>query len=346
MKTAIKMRDIAGELGVSTVTVSKALAGKDGVGRDLRDRILQKAQELGYVYNSLPRNMLKGRHYNIGILIAAKYLGESSFYWVFYQELLLALKQSPYLGVLEIISPEDEAKNTVPALVAARKVDGVILLGQMPAPYITMLTTQITECVFLDFYSDIGSRDCVASNNFLGSYNLTKLLIDAGHKKIGFIGSTAATTSILDRYLGFCKAMMEAGLPVDPAIEDRDCQGMYIKLMINPAVHTAYVCNNDQIAGILINQLRESGLKIPDDVSIVGFDNESELVTGGVGVTSLALNTAGMSELTVNLLIQQIESPAYTVKGRSFIDGRIVIKQSIAAPRKEDRPAATAYRQG
>jgi LacI family transcriptional regulator len=335
MKPTIKMSDIARELAVSTVTVSKALSGKEGVSSALRKAIVLKAEELGYVYNSLPRNMKEGRHYVIGILIASKFIGESSFYWIFYRDLLRVIKQTPYLGVLEIISDEDETSCVVPSILSAKRIDGVIVLGQMQAPYITMITSKIAQCVFLDFYSEIGSRDCVASNNFLGSYNLTKLLIASGHKRIGFIGSTAATTSILDRYLGFCKAMMEAGLSCEGAIEDRDDRGLYIEVMLHPDDYTAYVCNNDQIAGIVISQLRKLGLEVPKDVSLVGFDNESEVVTAGIGVTSLEFNIAGMSELAVSLLIQQIESPDYIPRGRSFIDGRVVVKQSIAAPAKQ-----------
>jgi LacI family transcriptional regulator len=326
------MSDIARDLAVSTVTVSKALSGKDGVSGELRKKIIQKAEELGYVYNSLPRNMREGRSYLVGILISSKFIGESSFYWIFYKKLLEVIKKTSYLGVLEVISDEDELNCAVPSLLSAKRVDGVIILGQMGDSYIAMISSRTARCVFLDFYSSIGSCDCVVSNNFLGSYNLTKLLIDAGHKNIGFIGSTAATTSILDRYLGFCRAMMEAGLPYEAAIEDRDDKGNYIGIMLCPDNYTAYVCNNDQIAGIVIKQLKNLGMDVPEDISLVGFDNESEEVTAGIGVTSLEFDIEAMCGLAVDLLIQHIEAPDYVSRGHSFIDGRVVVKQSIAAP--------------
>jgi LacI family transcriptional regulator len=331
MKSQIKMSDIARELNVSTVTVSKALAGKEGVSEALRGEIKKKALDLGYVYNSLPRNLLLGRHYNIGILIAGKYLGASSFYWIFYQNLLSELKKTCYLGILEIVSMEDEENGESPASMLANKVDGFIVLGQLASPYLAMLADSGVKCVFLDFYSEIGGCDCVASNNFLGAYSLTRLLIEAGHQKIAFIGSIAATTSILDRYMGFCKVMVEANLPYSKAIEDRDASGLYTEISLPPE-YTAYVCNNDRLAGHVINQLRREGKSVPRDVSIVGFDNESVDVTGGVGVTSLEINIPSMCSLAVNLLIQNIENAAYTPRGQSFIDGKVIIKDSIAAP--------------
>jgi LacI family transcriptional regulator len=323
------MSDIAKEFSVSTVTVSKALSGKDGVSIELRQAIKKKAGEMGYVYNSLPRNMLQGRNYTIGILIAAHYLGETSFYWTFYQKLLESLKKTDYLGILEIVSEEDEAQCTAPVFTTMNKVDGVILLGQLSNAYLTMITKRMPCCVFLDFYSEIGETDCVASNNFLGSYNLTKLLIDAGHQKIAFIGSTSATTSILDRYMGFCKAMLESGLPYDNAIEDRDARGYSTDIPLHLEKYTAYVCNNDQLAGDVVRQLRECAVLVPDDISIVGFDNASTATTAGVGVTSLEVNTAAMCDVAVSYLIQHIENEHYTPHGRSFIDGTVIVKQSI-----------------
>jgi LacI family transcriptional regulator len=133
--------------------------------------------------------------------------------------------------------------------------------------------------------------------------------------------------------MGFCKAMLEMELPYEPAIDDRDEHGQYIDFDLRLGDFTAYICNNDQVAGIAIKRLRDRGLEVPGDVSIVGFDNESEVVTAGLGVTSLEVNLQAMSQTAVNLLIEHIESNEYRSHGRTFIDGRVVGKQSIAPPK-------------
>lgn len=330
MKTQIRMSDIAKALGISTVTVSKALANKSGVSAALRAEVKKKAQDMGYAYSGFSRGRMGGRNYIIGIIVGGKFLGESSFYWIFYQNLLHELKKTPYLGILEVVSLEDEQNSAAPSFVLASKVDGVIVLGELSAAYLSMLTGLGVKCIFLDFYSKIGGCDCIASNNFLGAYTLTKLLIDAGHAKIAFIGSTV-TTSILDRYMGFCKAVVEANLPYEKAIEDRDASSHYTEFVLDP-VYTAYVCNNDRLAGHVIHQLHRLGKSVPRDVSIVGFDNEGEDLTGGIGVTSLAINISAMCALAVNQIIQNIENPAYVPHGQSFIDGKVISKASIAEP--------------
>jgi LacI family transcriptional regulator len=327
------MSDIAEELGISTVTVSKALTGREGVGERLRKAIIEKAADLGYVYNGLPQTMRVGRNYVAGILISAKFLGEASFYWVFYRNLLAAFKETEYSGILEIVESDEESHCAVPACIATNKVDGLILLGQFPDPYLAMIAAKVKRLVFLDFYSDIGSCDCVASNNFLGSYTLAKLLIDVGHTRIAFVGSSSATTSILDRYMGFCKAMLEMGLPYEPAIDDRDEHGRYVDFDLRVGEFTAYICNNDQVASIAITRLRKLGLEVPDDVSIVGFDNESELLTAGLGVTSLDVNVQAMSRTAVATLIEHIEHNEYQPRGVTFIDGKVVAKRSVAPPK-------------
>jgi LacI family transcriptional regulator len=105
------MSGIACQMGVSTVTVNKDLGGKDGVSDTLRDLITGKAVGMDYVYNCLPRNMCAGRRHLIGILISARYLGESSFYWIFYQTLLPQLKETSSPVVLEIASPPRRKRN-------------------------------------------------------------------------------------------------------------------------------------------------------------------------------------------------------------------------------------------
>jgi LacI family transcriptional regulator len=331
MDKRIRMKDVARELGISAVTVSKALAGKEGVSESLRKKIVRKAAELGYVYNNLPRNLLYGRNHNIGVLLSSRYLGSSSFYWRFLKQLLFTLKQTSYSALLEIVEADEEEQTAVPTFIRDNKADGVILLGQFSDKYLSRITRLRERCVFLDFYTESGGVDCIATNNFLGSYNLTKLLIEAGHEKIGFVGSPQATTSILDRYMGFCKAMLEAALPYDAAIEDRDMRGFYLdRINIRPEYYTAYVCNNDQVAGVVIHDLRSRDYRVPEEISIAGFDNDSEDVTAGLGVTSFEVNIQAMCDAAVRALLEHIESKDYKPQGVLFIDGRVVEKNSIA----------------
>jgi LacI family transcriptional regulator len=331
----VRMKDIARELGVSTVTVSKALAGRDGVGAPLRKAIQDKAAACGY--RSTARGGVKGMTDEaVGLLIGEKYLGETSFYWLFLLEITRLLRADGMIVIPEFVTAADVASCATPQIVASGRVRGVIVLGQLAEPWLENLAAQCPASVWVDFYSKAGGRDCVASNNFQGSYLLTKELIAAGHSDILFIGNTAATTSILDRFLGYAKAMMEAGLESFPAMPDRkdDNTGYsFQELPSNYNSWTAFICNNDQLAGDVVRALRRKGLSVPEDFSVVSFDTTNPQITGGIDITSLELNVKLMCKTAVKRVRELMDNPASPGLGNLFIDGQIVEKGSIAAPR-------------
>ena len=131
MAKNITMKDIAGELGVSTVTVSKALTDKDGVSDEVRQKIKEKAAEMGYRYNSLAKGMKEGRNGNIGIVVSDRFFEDNSFYNNLYRNIILKLNQTSYFGVFEIISQEQEEQCVLPSMISNSKIDGLIIMGQI-----------------------------------------------------------------------------------------------------------------------------------------------------------------------------------------------------------------------
>ena len=326
----VKMSDIAKAMNISTVTVSKALADKDGVSEKLRAEIKEKAKELGYVYNRLPLLMREGITYNIGILISERFLGAYSFYWEFYHKLQLLLQKTQYSGLLEIVTADREKECAMPEFIDGNKVDGLIVLGQFSLPYLEEIVKKNKPYVFLDFALDVGGKnsDCVITNNFYGSYTVTNYLIGKGHREIVFVGSLE-TTSILDRYLGYLRSMMEHKLAYYPPVADRDAEGKYIGIQLPERKATAYVCNNDRVASMLIRTLTEKGFRVPEDVSVTGFDNSEELVDG-IGITTMAVDVEKMCEVAVELILKKITTSAEVERGRNLVECKLVQKQSVA----------------
>ena len=104
MGKKITMRDIANELQVSTVTVSKALSDREGVSDEVRGRIKQKAEEMGYRYHSLAKSMKEGISYNVGVVVAERFFSDNAFYSNLYQRLVIELGKADYSCILEILS--------------------------------------------------------------------------------------------------------------------------------------------------------------------------------------------------------------------------------------------------
>lgn len=331
MKRNITMRDIAEKLGVSNVTVSKALNDKEGVSEELKIKIKKLAEEMGYRYNTLAKAMKEGQAYNIGVIIAERFTGEhKSFYLQFYQHISKLLDEHQYSGILHILTSEDERELNLPRIYHDKKVDGFIILGQISKEYIGILQNIEIPIIFLDFYDDHVEIDSVITDNFYGAYEITNYLVKSGHEKIAFIGNIYATSSIQDRFLGYYKSLLEHRIKLreDYIINDRDDNGKFIDLCIPDNLPTAFVCNCDRIAYNLINKLKSLGYNIPKDFSVVGFDNDIFASISDPKITTVEVNIEEMAKTAVKFIIEKIkdEDKKY---GRVLVKGRIIYRDSV-----------------
>jgi LacI family transcriptional regulator len=331
MNKKVTMRDIAGEMNVSTVTVSKAISGKDGVSDEVRAAILKKAEEMGYQYSAGAKEEQETVR-TIGILVPDRFFSDNAFYSNLYRVLLLKSGERGISAMLEIVPQSDEDNLVLPKMVSGGKVDGVIFLGQIKRKYIETLAATGLPFISLDFYDETYPVDSVVSDGLHGSYRVTNYLIKTGHKKIGFIGTKTATSSILDRYLGFCKAMLLGGLKInqDWVISDRNENGKFIYLALpeDGNMPEAFVCNCDEIAFILIKALNDRGYSVPGDVSVVGFDDHTIATMCNPPLTTFRVDMSAMGEEAVSLLIRKMKRKKYA-KGRTVISGSLIVRKSV-----------------
>ncbi len=322
------MRDIGKAVGVSAVTVSKALAGKAGMSDKIRRRIQTVAEEMGYEYPS-GEKVRRRLNLDIGILIPDQYFQSDSFYSVLYKRLVQKLAESSHFGLLELLNAESEASLALPNLIRSHRVDGMILLGQPSKEYYRMMAQQETPVVFLDFYDEHGSADSVVGDNTYGCYRLTSHLIRNGHKKIGFVGNYRVTSSIMDRYLGFYRAMLLADLPIreDWIIPDRQERTGLIDLALPEELPTAFVCNCDLVAQKLIGQLEGMGLRVPEDISVTGYDDFSVGETRGPALSTFRVDTESMIELAVKMIVDRC-SGLKKPFGRTVVSGQPIYRDS------------------
>lgn len=300
------MRDIAKELGVSAVTVSNALAGKAGMSDAMREKILKTADEMGYVN---PRNIAAKVARDIGILIPERFFMAESYYGMFCKLLVRKLKDEGNGGLVELLSAEDESKLELPELVRNRHVDGMIMLGETDKKYCRMMAHTGTPVLYLDFYDDSASADAVVVDNTYGCYRLTCHLIHNGHTKIGFVGDPHTTASIMDRYLGFYRAMLSHDLEIRPewTLRDRDENGSDVEFELPDEMPDAFVCNCDLAAARLTRALEKKGFRVPEDVSVTGFDDFLNGVEPTKPLSTFRPNTEGMAEIAVKRIIERCE---------------------------------------
>ena len=331
MAKAVKLEDIAKKVGVSNVTVSKALADKSGVSEELRKRIKDLAEQMGYVPISTQKTKEKKGTGNIGILVPSRFIGSNtSFYWAIYQNVVTKLQAKGYYGILEILESEEEEHCELPKMIQDEKIDGLIMIGQASATYSEYIwKSNVVPVIFLDFYNTHMEYDTIISDGFYGMYMLTDYLIKMGHREIGFVGTVLSTSSITERFFGYQKALLENNIPVrqEWIIDDRDMENNNIELKLPEILPTAFACNNDFAATMMISKLAERGLSVPNDISIVGFDNYNPSLSH-IQITTYEVEIDKMAELGVKTLLRKMNHKEYA-KGVQIITGHMVLKSTV-----------------
>jgi LacI family transcriptional regulator len=331
VKSNVTMRDIAERVGVSSVTISKALNDKEGVSDELKEKIKIIAEEMGYRFNTHAKSMKEGLSYNIGIVIPERFTGSTqAFYLQFYQVLSKVMGTYRYSGILHLLSQEDEEKLVLPRIYNEKKVDGFIILGQISMEYVEEIQRIDCPVVFLDFYTNQNQIDSVLTDNFFGVFDITNYLIKNGHRKIAFVGNVYSTSSIQDRFLGYYKSLLEHKIEIrdDYVIKDRDESGKYIDIDFPKDMPTAFVCNNDEVAYNVINALQKKGYKIPEDCSVVGFDNSIFATLTNPLLTTIEVDMDKMSKVAVKLILEKLKNPKNKF-GRTLVEGTIIYRDSV-----------------
>ena len=219
----------------------------------------------------------------------------------------------------------------MPNSIIDNKVDGIIVLGQFADEYVNTLLSYNIPTVFLDFYSSRIDVETVLSDNFFGAYTLTNYLIANGHRNIGFVGTVNSTSSIQDRYLGYYKSLIENRIPLNDkwVIDDRNDDGlMYSEFALPEEMPTAFVCNCDETAYSLINQLKLKGFSVPDDISVVGYDNHIYSTIANPRITTIDVNSYRMSSEAVEIIIKKIRDNNYKC-GRILVTGKLIERDSV-----------------
>lgn len=331
MKQKPSMQQIATALNTTPMTVSRALNNRQGVSDELKQKIKQYACEVGYSSNHTATKNTASRQTNIALLVAEVFIQtDNKFYIDFYKKILESLHEHGALGILQIIDEAEIDRLIIPKLLLGDTIDGIIVLGELPAVYIRQLNTLKTPMILLDFYDKDLKLDAVVNDNFFESYEISSYLIKNGHREIAFIGNIRSTHSIQDRFLGYYKALLCSQISVneDYIISDRNKMGAFIDLELPAPLPTAFVCNCDEIAYTLIQKLQAQGVRIPDECSIVSFDNSKFSTLCQPHLTTMAPNLEEMAKSCVNSILQKVIMPS-SKTGIVSVKGTLIQRDSV-----------------
>ncbi len=327
MKTEPTMKDIADELNITVMSVSKALSGKEGVSSELRARIISKAEELGYKKGSQAKET---KSKNIGILVAERSLNANATFMSIQQSLITQLSKLDYYGLTEIIPEETEHLLLEPKLLKDKKIDGFIILGQMKKEYLDFLKASNLPKVLMTFeFADETDGGIVCDNIYFG-YTLTQYLYDKGYKKIGFVGNPLFDATVMDRYLGYHKAVLLNNQKSNPdyIIEDVSRDGEEQGLFIPEDVPDAFICNDCRVAYKLIHQLEGMEFDVPEDIAVAAFDDGIYADFGIPKLTTFSVDYDEMARMAAESILSKIQDPSIRL-GKKIILGKVIERESV-----------------
>lgn len=317
------MQDIANACGLSRNTVSKIFNGRGAVPDSTREFVLAKAQELGY-YQQIGETdtppVQKNSSQNIALLTHSKPLNHS-FGSLFITNFTDQICRSGYNLKIFEISDQEYSEKALPSHFVLDDVSGIVAIELFDRKYTQMLCDLGIPVLLIDSYtrapSDLMRCDVVYMENYASSIALTSRMIDAGAKRIGFVGDVNHCSSFRERWNGYRAALVDADLHLDRDVcilaDDSEPYGeidwMLEKLNAMPRIPDGFVCANDFIAIRVMQALQKKGLSVPKDVMVTGFDGSPEAEVVYPPLTTAQIPSADIGRLSADILLRRITFP-------------------------------------
>lgn len=286
----VTLKDVAKAAGVSYATVSRALSGSNQIGKSTRERIVRLCDEMGYTGNYVARSMVMKKTYLLGLVVPAienEFMSQLAYY------VEMSARARGYNIMLCNSEPDLKQEEMVVKLLLGRRVDGILIVPQSPATYekIAPLLEQI-PAVFLSENLRDQPQSYVSVDNSRGAYLGVEYLYGLGHREILYFGCRNSTTHQL-RAEGYLRACRQFGL--EPRLHHSDFARSSIEngyqmvkeLFAKPIDYTAIFASTDSNALGILKAADELHIRIPGDLSLIGFDNIPSTALPRIDLTTI-----------------------------------------------------------
>lgn len=305
--------DVADAAGVSKATVSRAYTNPAAVNPDTLKRILSAAQEIGYRPNAIARAMITKRTGNFAFIIYGQQAPviTNPFYGPILESVVKAAGDT---GHSMFIASDDDIQSNNGERILERQVDGIIFSSQ---PNLEMLHSAIRSkipIVLINHVQDLPEAYCLLGDDKQGTEQAVEHLISLGHRRIALLDGLFTRFIRERRNTAFVETLSRCGVPFDPSLvhvvnptmQDA-CNGMQ-QLLTRDDPPTAVFCTNDTIAAGAMKAAKRLGLRVPDDLSVIGYDNSAFCTLLEPELTSIDAQKERMGEMAVECLTAQINN--------------------------------------
>lgn len=327
--------DVAKRAGVAPVTVSRVINNVDSVNLSTREKVLQAIAELGYVPSGVAQSLRSKRTRSLALLVP----DITNAFWTTVARGVEDAAQSHGYSILLCNTDENTSKQLrYLDVVISQRVDGVVIAPcDSDVQNIAKLRQHNTSTVIIDRQIEEWNVDSVTGDSISGARALVQHLITLGHRRIAMVSGPAITSTAVDRVAGYCIALTEAGIPVDPALikygEYRVTSGEHLTLQILDEGYTptAIFAANNAIAMGVIDALGRRGLRVPHDMALVSFD---DLPNTSHFFPFLTVAVQPAYEIGVNaaqLLLSRLDADVHLQPRHVVLPTRLIIRHSCGS---------------
>ncbi|MDD9266693.1 LacI family DNA-binding transcriptional regulator [Paenibacillus sp. GCM10023248] len=337
---APKIKDVAKKAGVSVTTVSRVLNGEKYVKDDLKAKVKLAIEELGYAPSHIARSLVRKKTNLIGVIVPDL---TSSFYSTILSSIEETASLNDYnLLVCNIIEDTDKELKYLNVFHEMR-VDGIIIMHEKLSDDIRSFIHKLDIPIIFSSVRPVDHKFIsVIIDDYEAAYDATKYLIELGHERIAFIGGDMRDiTSGQNRYVGYRNALKDQRVRiVNDYIRFGDYKiqsgyDMMKELLACEPRPTAVFAVSDDMAVGAMNCIHDHGLKVPDDLSIIGFDGSQLTELVRPRLTSMEQPIQDMGKITVNTLIDYISDPASSPREDLILVHKLVVRDSCRAYQEE-----------
>ena len=330
------LKDVAQLAGVSTATVSYALSGKRMISEETKQRINRAIAQLDYVPDLNARSLSMRDSKLIGVVVPQTEPGDRlMFQNSFYSEALGSIEYCARQHGYHILISATDANESYLTLAKQRNLDGIIVIGMYPDEFYQQMKKTQIPIVLIDSYCNDHYYNNIRIDDAYGSYMATKHVLDCGHREmVFFVGQLKENGVMKKRLAGYRQALEEYGLPYreenvfEGQIDYESGVRMAAKLAASNLPATAVVAAADILAIGAIKGFYDAGLRVPEDISIIGFDDLEISQYLAPGLTTVRQQISMKGQRAVELLLEHIADPSLS-KQEEILPLKLIERGSV-----------------
>ena len=332
------IKDVAKRAGVSPASVSKVINKKPHVSKRTKAKVLKAIQQLDYEPHAIARKLAMKTTENVGFIIRSSAKGRTNpFYVKILDGVESIVKKKGFNLLFSTVEEKLETSESLPKKIKESNVDGVIIIGIVDNNLIDRILKKQIPLVLVDYYLKGKELNYVLTGDLQGAYEAVSYLIHLGHRKITMINGPQAHTSFLDRFRGYKLALLDHGIKYEKEYvqtaseaetENGYRSGKHILELRHPP--SAVFCANDNIAIGVIKAARDKGLQIPENISVVGFDDIEQASHTEPPLTTIRVYNEEMGERAAQKLIEVIGNKDKRPE-RIIIPTKLIARESASS---------------